>query len=81
MKKLFILFIFILNSCSTEKTEEPTPQTTCYNIIARGIDNRGNYIIIKYADYQNKRYSVSNYQDYINQSQLCEPINLTEQPL
>jgi len=81
MKKLFILFIFILNSCSSENTDAPKPESKCYDILSRGYDNRGNYIIIKYSDFNNKRYSVSNYLDYLNTTQICEPINLTQQPL
>jgi len=81
MRKLIILFIIILNSCSSDKAPEPQPSQTYYSIVARGEDNRGDYIIIKVANYTNKRYSVSNYQDYLNQSTLCEPITLIEQPL
>jgi len=80
MRKLFVLFILILNSCSTEKAEQQQP-LTCYNILARGEDSRGDYIIIKISNFVQKRYSVSNYLDYLNQNTICEPINLTEQPL
>lgn len=82
MKKLSItLFAFILFSCSTNEDKQITPEQTCYNIIARGYDSRGNYIIINYSEFVQKRYKVNNYQDYIGQSQLCDPITLTEQPL
>ncbi len=81
MKKIFILFILILNSCSSDSAEQTQPDLTCYNIIARGYDNRGNYIIIKYANFVNKRYLVDDYLNYINQTKICEPINLIEQEL
>lgn len=79
MKKLFLILAITLVSCTTDKVEN-NPQNNCYDIIARGYDNRGNYIIIKYNS-ENKRYMVGNYLDWINQTQICEPINLTEQPL
>lgn len=81
MKKLLIVLAFGLFSCSSDSTEEPTPVATCYNILARGYDSRGNYIIINYQDFIQRRYKVDNYQDYIGQPQLCEPITLIEQPL
>ncbi len=82
MKKLLIVLVFGLFSCSADKSEETPPQPkSCYNILTRGYDDRGDYIIIKYANFVQKRYSVTNYQDYIGQSQLCEPITLTEQNL
>lgn len=81
MKKLFILFILILNSCSSDTAEQNQPDATCYPIIARGSDLRGDYIIINYSNYNQKRYLVDDYMQYINQSKLCEPITLIEQPL
>lgn len=81
MKKLFIVLALGLFSCSADKSEEPQQTETCYNIIARGYDSRGDYIIINYSSFNQKRYSVDNYLDYIGQAKICEPINLTEQPL
>ena len=80
MRKLFILFILILNSCSSDTAEQEKP-ATCYDIISRGHDSRGDYIIINVSNFVQKRYSVSNYLDYLNQNTICEPINLTEQEL
>lgn len=82
MKTLLFILAFVLFSCSSDETTQPEqPQATCYDIVARGYDSRGDYIIIKYASFTNKRYAVSNYQDYLSQTELCEPITLTEQPL
>ncbi|MFM2204568.1 MAG: hypothetical protein RLZZ605_1532 [Bacteroidota bacterium] len=80
MKKLFIILVLTLVSCSTDSEPQQT-QSECYTIIARGIDARGNYIIINYGGFAQKRYSVENYLDWINQTKICEPITLTEQPL
>lgn len=83
MKKILILFIIILNSCSNDEvTKFPqTVEETCYTIIARGYDERGNYIIIKISDFNNKRYQVQNYQNWSKTIKLCEPITLIQQPL
>jgi|LakMenEpi03Aug12_release.lakeMendotaPanAssembly.Ray.scaffolds.fasta_scaffold571242_2 hypothetical protein len=81
MKKLLILLLFTLLGCSGQDTEQTQPDATCYDIIAKGYDERGNYIIINYANFNQKRYKVEDYYNYINQSQLCEPITLTQQPL
>lgn len=74
MKKLFILFALVVAGCSTESTKETK---TCHNIIGRGQDSRGYYLILD----NNKRYKVQNMFTYDNVAELCEPINLTEQPL
>ncbi len=81
MKKLFIILALGLFSCQAEKQEEVKPELNCYNILARGTDSRGDYIIINYSDYNQKRYKVDNYLEYLNKSTICEPINLTQQPL
>jgi len=82
MKKLFLILALFVLSCSNDNEQpQEQQQETCYQIISRGYDARGNFIIVKISNYNNKRYSVSNYQNYINQSKICEPINLTEQPL
>ncbi len=82
MKKLLIISSFILFGCSTDKSETKQPQQqTCYHIISKGIDARGNYIIINYSNFAQKRYLVDDYTDYLNQTELCEPITLTQQPL
>jgi hypothetical protein len=82
MKKLLIVLAFGLFSCSSDSTEStPVQEETCYNIIARGYDERGNYIIINYANFVQRRYAVSDYQQWLNQTQLCEPITLTQQQL
>lgn len=82
MKKIFVLFIIILNSCSTDEVAQtPQAEPICYQILARGYDERGHYIIIKISNFNNKRYQVTNYQDWLNKIKLCEPITLTQQPL
>lgn len=82
MKKLFILAIVLLTvACSSENEKQTEQPQKCYTIISRGYDERGDFIIIKYANYTNKRYQVNNYLDWISQTELCEPINLTEQQL
>ena len=81
MKKLFILLLFTLLGCSGQDIEQTQPDAMCYDIIGKGYDNRGNYIIINYSNFNQKRYKVEDYSNYINQSQLCEPITLTQQPL
>lgn len=81
MKKILFILTFVLFSCSTDKLDNEQQQETCYNIIARGYDNRGDFIIIKYSNYNNRRYKVANYLDWINTNKLCEPITLTQEPL
>jgi len=85
MKKLLLIlavvFVLALIGCSAEEATEPTQTQTCYNILARGYDDRGDYIIVKISNFVQKRYSVGNYLEYINQDKVCEPINLTEQEL
>jgi len=81
MKKLLLILAVVLVSCSAEDTTQTEQEQTCYTIVLRGYDNRGDYIIIKYANFINKRYSVGNYLDYMNTDKICEPINLTEQQL
>ena len=81
MKKLFIILALTVISCSTDKPTDATSQNNCYQIIAKGIDNRGDYIIIKYTTNTQRRYKVDNYLNYLQQSTICEPINLTQQPL
>lgn len=80
MKKLLFILAVVLIGCSAED-KQPETQSTCYKIVARGFDERGDYIIVKYGNYNNKRYKVNNYLDYLNQTEICEPINLTEQTL
>lgn len=81
MKKILFILVCVLISCSTDKSDNEQQQQKCYNIIAKGYDNRGDFIIIKYSDYNNKRYKVANYLDWININKLCEPITLTQEPL
>jgi hypothetical protein len=81
MKNLFIVLALGLFSCSSDGSGETQPDATCYDIIARGEDLRGDYIIIKYGNFNNKRYSVADFMEYLDQQKLCEPINLIEQPL
>lgn len=81
MKKILLLLVLFMVSCSSDEQPTVEPEQTCYRIIARGFDGRGDYIIVKYGNYDNKRFAVSNYMDYLNQTEICEPINLTEQQL
>ncbi|MFM2204480.1 MAG: hypothetical protein RLZZ605_1444 [Bacteroidota bacterium] len=74
MKKLFIFLALGLAGCSTDST---TTKDECHYIITRGEDTRGKYLILD----NNKRYKVLNMSIYDNMTELCEPINLTEQPL
>jgi len=78
MKNIFILLTFVLFSCSSEEQAISEVPKTCYNILARGTDQQGDFIIIKYSNYTQKKYSVSNYLDYLNTPTICEPINLTQ---
>ncbi len=50
-------------------------------IVTRGYDERGNFIIIKYESFNNKRYKVNNYLDYVGKTEVCDLSNLIEQPL
>ena len=83
MKKLFILFIIIVNSCTANEDAQTLPQadSTCYPILGRGYDERGHFIIVKISNFNNKRYQVTNYQDWLNRFKICEPITLTQQQL
>lgn len=78
MKNIFILLAFVLFSCSSEEQTTTEVPKTCYNILARGTNQQGDFIIIKYSNYTQKKYSVSNYLDYLNVNNICEPINLTQ---
>jgi hypothetical protein len=80
MKKIFIILLFALFSCSSDEITEPQ-QAECYAILSRGVDARGDFIIVKFSDFNNKRYKVNNYQEYININQICDFTNLIEQPL
>jgi hypothetical protein len=80
MKRLFLILLFALFSCSSDEITEPQ-QNECFTILSRGIDARGDFIIVKFSDFNNKRYKVNNYQDYININQICDFTNLIEQPL
>ena len=82
MKKLLLLLaICLFIGCSSDDSEPTPPQTECFQILTRGYDERGHFIIIKYEDFNNKRYQVADYQDYIGVNQICDLSNLTEQPL
>jgi hypothetical protein len=80
MKKMFLILLFALFSCSSDEITEPQ-QAECYTILSRGVDSRGDFIIVKFSDFNNKRYKVNNYQEYININQICDFTNLIEQPL
>ena len=80
MKKLLLIAMIALSGCSAENTEEQNTNK-CYPIISRGEDNRGNYIIINYSSFIQKRYKVANFMNWLDKTELCEPITLTEQPL
>jgi len=82
MKKLLIVLAFFLFACSSDETEtDPNQNNTCYPILSRGYDARGNFIIVKISNYNNKRYKVTNYMDYIGVNEICDLSNLIEQPL
>lgn len=83
MKKLILLLAIFFISCSPDeiKQEQYQYQHTCYKILSRGDDDRGNFIIIKYQEFNNKRYQVDNYKDYIGKNEICDLSNLIEQPL
>lgn len=81
MKKLILFIAILFISCSTDEIKEEVQivNPTCYPIVSRGFDNRGNFIIVKFGNFNNKRYKVDNYQDYINVNQICDLTNLIEQ--
>ena len=82
MKRLILILVFALFSCSTDDVQdEPQGSQTCYTILSRGYDDRGNFIIVQISNYNNKRYKVTNYQNYIGVNQICDLSNLIEQPL
>jgi hypothetical protein len=81
MKRLFLILAFVVVSCSSDNSDTTEPTQNCYPIIAKGYDNRGDYIIIKCGDFVNKRYAVDNYIDYLDKTTLCEPITLRQQEL
>lgn len=82
MKRLILILVFALFSCSTDDVQdEPQVNQTCYQIMSRGYDARGNYIIIRFEANVNKRYKVEDYRDYLGQQQICDLTNLIEQPL
>jgi len=81
MKKLFIILALTLFSCSSDETTEQVQENKCYQIISKGFDSRGDFIIINYSSFEQKRYQVGDYLEYLNQSTICEPINLTQQAL
>ena len=80
MKRLILILVFTLFSCSTEQVEQTQEEQTCYRILSKGFDSRGNFIIIKYNDEQ-RRYQVEDYQYYIGRNEICDLSNLTQQPL
>jgi hypothetical protein len=82
MKKLLIVLVFFFFACSSDETDQnPNQNENCYPILSRGYDARGNFIIVKISDFNNKRYQVANYQDYIGVNEICDLSNLIEQPL
>lgn len=80
MKRVFLILLFALFSCSSDEITEPQ-QNDCYTILSRGVDARGNFIIVKISDYNNKRYKVDDYQDYIGVNKICDLTNLIEEQL
>ena len=80
MKKLILFIAILFISCSTDEViVGQVVEQTCYPIVSRGFDNRGNFIIVQFGNFNNKRYKVDNYQDYINVNQICDLSNLIEQ--
>jgi hypothetical protein len=83
MKKIILLLVLFMVSCTTDEViQTPTNnEPTCYPILSRGYDERGHFIIVKTSNFNNKRYQVTNYQDWLNRFIICEPITLTHQQL
>jgi hypothetical protein len=83
MKKIILLLVLFMVSCTTDEViQTPTKnEPTCYQILSRGYDNKGDFIIIKISNFNNRRYKVENYQDWLNKTKLCEPITLTQEHL
>jgi hypothetical protein len=83
MKKIILLLFLFTVSCTTDEDMQ-TPQQadpTCYSILGRGYDERGHFIIVKISNFNNKRYQVTNYQEWLNRYEICEPITLTQEHL
>ena len=80
MKRIILILLFTFIGCSSDETIEPQ-QVECYSILSRGVDARGDFIIVKFSDFNNKRYQVNDYTNYIGQNQICDFTNLIEQPL
>ena len=80
MKRIILILLFTFISCSSDETIEPQ-QLECYSILSRGYDERGDFIIVKFSDFNTKRYQVNDYTNYIGQNQICDFTNLIEQPL
>ena len=51
MKRVFLILLFALFSCSSDEITEPQ-QNDCYTILSRGVDARGNFIIVKISQLQ-----------------------------
>jgi hypothetical protein len=83
MKKIILLLVLFMVSCTTDEVIQiPTKnEPTCYPILGRGYDERGHFIIVKISNFNNKRYQVTNYQEWLNKYEICEPITLTQEHL
>lgn len=79
MKKIFILFVAILASCTSPEIEQPKPIVkTCYKII--GISSGGvtDWIMIDFNGVAQK-YAVENARDYYK-PQICDLSTLKRIP-
>lgn len=69
---LFIAMLFI--SCSTDEISQPKEVIftgDCYKIISVGSDSDGGFLILKTGQFTSERYNVSNYNDYLRKSEIC----------
>jgi hypothetical protein len=70
MKKLFVLFVLILNSCTPTEIEETKPiLKTCYDIVGYH-DGDIDYIIIL-VNGKHEKYQVPNIKDYYR-TRICD---------
>lgn len=80
MKKMFILFVAILASCTTPEIEqEKTIVKVCYDIIGIGSGGATDWILVD-VNGRAEKYAVKNAKDYYK-AQICDLSNLKRLPL